>query len=503
MGLDGINSNNFNNEIKPADDNQQIKPKKIASLFDSFFDGKEKDIADCNKDGSISFDEASNYIKNFSLQNYDSRQVLLKIAAFLGVEMKSNIHYEEDSSFFNEILNNIENLKKADKDGDQNVTFQEAKSLEGLDKNNRLKLNRIFGIVDNEINNKQGGYGTCHLLTAGTGIAKQAPKVFENIIKQDEEGNVTVTLYGADSEPFSIKIPNRILRLQQERRARVKNNAMIHGEKATGYGSSDPEAIALEMAYANYGRKIEKDNKLYLEKLQNYIDNSEFKMVEKPSIEGVTFENITQEKLDELYNYYYNSANNEGVRGNSMFVFIRRKEYLTEEQFNTFINEYYPNSQPIVLEKPKRLTAITEVENWLKNSSSESVEKPEMQQLKSSGSLNSGGFTERSIQLLAGGTFRRYASENTKPEIIETELANITSSYAESDDNVNIYSADFKAADLDGKIKAGHAYLVDGYFGEEVILVDPHDSSKKIYYPKKRFLENYKNFGINTIENKI
>lgn len=499
MKLNDISLNNNNAQYTEV---ESIDVVKKNSIFDKIF-GANKD-ADTNGDGSVSFDEAIEYInKNYT--NDKAREIILKVAAFLGVEKKNNgLGIEGDNSFYSEIIENIEILKKIDKNNDNNIDLAEVKSANNLSEKETIKLNRIFGIVDNKFNNKQGTFGTCHLLTSGDGIARNAPEVFAEIVKQNEKGDITVTFYGADGEPFSRTISNKAIQRRQESRARVYNEAVIYGNKASKLGSSDPDAIALELALALYGNYMKEKREQYEKELQNYIDNSEFKMVEKPSIEALTYESLSQEKLDELHNYYINSVNNEGKRGSHCFAFSKKKESLTKEQFDWFIKEYFPNSEPTMLEKPQKLSNVSAVENWIRNSYSETFDKPEVKLQKGYPTLNSGWCTRDTIRLLAGGTWTHYQHNSTDDVKAEEALLSFNQiSPNEEETTVNIGTASFKNTELNGQIRPNHAYLINYTTKNYVVLTDPHDSTKTITYPIKDFLKNYADFSINTIPRKI
>lgn len=490
-----------NNNTKHADSEVIDASKKRNSVFDKIF-RTNKDV-DTDNDGTISFDEAIEYIKkNYTKENV--KEIIFKIAAFLGVEKKNNGYgIDKDNSFYNEIIENIEILKIVDKNNDNNVDLQEAKSANNLNEKETIKLNRILGIIDNKFNNKQGTFGTCYLLTSGDGIARNAPKVFKQIVKQHENGDITVTFYGTEEEPFSCKIPNKRIQREQEARAKRRNDIITYGKKSQ-YGSSDPDAIALEVAISLYAKSIKDKNKQQEEEIQNYIDNSVFKIVEKPSIEALTYQELTQEKLDELHNYYMNSVNNSGERGCDIYAFTKNRNHLTQEQFDWFINEYFPNSKPTILEKPKKLSNSSAVKNWIKNSHSDTFTKPEIKPKKGYPNLNNGWFTRDTIRLLAGGTWKNYNINVTDESIIKEELANLMKKSSISNETtVDIATTGFLKPDLNGKIKPKHAYLINYTTKTHVILTDPHDSTQIISYPIKDFLKNYHDFSINTIPREI
>ncbi len=464
------------------------KKKPNAGLFDKYFMGKTKEVADSNHDGTISFDELHAYIKN---SPDASEEIVLDVAKFLGVEKTSTEgRVFGDAGFINKILQKLNLLKRVDKNQDSNIDYKEITEDSTLDSASRIQLNKIFGIVDGEFNNRQGKLGSCWALTGGTGLAMFAPEMFDHVVKKDNAGNAIVTFYGTEEEPFECKIPRQYIMNRQQARTQQINYSKTYGWEVGKFSSSDPDAIALETAFAAYQKKIENDKKEYETICLKYVQTSTPKPIVKPSTETLT-QNITQAQWDEYVNYYHNSD------GPNKPVISRDLKYVTPEKIES-LKEYIKVSHPIEVKKPTEHETkfnTTKYLNWLKNSEPTTVEKPEIKSFPYTPSVIDGGYSEYAIKLMVGGTYQTFTPENKSEAINALENLN---PYGEQN---KIASVSFKKKDSD--VIPNHAYLITRVTENEVFIIDPHNSNIEKPYSKKRFYENFLNLGVNTLPEKL
>ena len=104
-------------------------------------------------------------------------------------------------------------------------------------------IKQAFGICDGDVsNNKQGHLGTCHLLSCRDelGDNEELSEIVKNVVKQNDDGTVTVTFYGAtdkNGKPLSYNFTNKEIA------------ESIHYRGNDKGCSSDPDNAALEMGY--------------------------------------------------------------------------------------------------------------------------------------------------------------------------------------------------------------------------------------------------------------
>lgn len=121
-------------------------------------------------------------------------------------------------------------------------------------------IKKAFAICDGDITkNKQGYKGTCHLLSckAELDACPQIKDIVENIVVQNNDGTVTVTLFGItedDGKPYSVTLTNKEIR-----------ESYRYNDKR---GSFDPDAAALELAYQKLVAYVTEKNKEFNKRIE-------------------------------------------------------------------------------------------------------------------------------------------------------------------------------------------------------------------------------------------
>ena len=503
------NVNNSNNkavesEFLPIEQNNKPVKNTEQNIFDRYIEDSEKTLIDTNKDGTISFDELKNYVNSSNAKD----DTLFDIAVLMGYEKENRLPFSKDSLFKYNISNSLEFLKKADSNNDSNISFEEIKNSQTLSSGEKEKLYNMLGIVDGNINNKQGRYGSCWALAAGYGISKVAPELFKQVVKTDESGNAVVTLYGVSEKPFECTINKESIRRQIQRRAQIVNNNTLNpydNDKldTRRYSSSDPDAIAIEIAFAEYDRYINNKKSEYLKHLKEYVKSSTPNIIQKPDISTLSV-NMSQEEWDNVMNYYRNSDSPDREK----YLFYGSIDYLNEETINN-MKQYITNSTPQIIEKPE-LDSINgnvfNIANYIKNSHSSTVKKPEIKTIDNRiGSIKEGGSPGRAIKAMVGGEYQeinnyKYDEEGnivalTKDEKkeIKKELECINS----NNDNKRVYTVSFKKDD--STVIDRHAYFISKIDGKKVYLVDQHNTNKIIVYSMKKLLDNFDILNVNIL----
>jgi len=279
--------------------NAFIKSGSLMRFFvaDGKYNDKLYNKVDKNKDGNISWEEMKQYSERIN-----SLKDVKKLANQLGIPLKlipqednfENITLSDNDMFERVNMMSAQNTQKydferakddigrtldamqhADSNGDNIVSYEEVNDVK--DENERIILNRLYGIIDGSIDNEQGSYDNCYAITAQTALARKRPdsyaKVFIKysknnpdilkdcfIINSDnnknfKEGDVIVKLaLRIKSGVLTYVIPREdIIQKQREYAVQLNNN----GNKEN-IGSMDPDAIALEETL----KKIQNDNDL-------------------------------------------------------------------------------------------------------------------------------------------------------------------------------------------------------------------------------------------------
>ena len=501
------NVNNSNNkavesEFLPIEQNNKPVKNTEQNIFDRYIEDSEKTLIDTNKDGTISFDELKNYVNSSNAKD----DTLFDIAVLMGYEKENRLPFSKDSLFKYNISNSLELLKKADSNNDSNISFEEIKNSQTLSSGEKEKLYNMLGIVDGNINNKQGRYGSCWALAAGYGISKVAPELFKQIVRADEHGTAIVTFYGVGEKPFACSMTNESIKKQMQQRTQIVNNNNLNPYDEQDnrlYFSSDPDAIVIERAFAEYDRYINNKKSEYLKHLKEYVKSSTPNIIQKPDISTLSV-NMSQEEWDNVMNYYRNSDSPDREK----YLFYGSIDYLNEETINN-MKQYITNSTPQIIEKPE-LDSINgnvfNIANYIKNSHSDTVEKPEIKTIDNRiGSIKEGGSPGRAIKAMVGGEYQeinnyKYDEEGnivalTKEEKkeIKKELERINS----NNDNKRVYTVSFK--EDDSTVIDRHAYFISKIDGKKVYLVDPHNTNRIIVYSMKKLLDNFDILNVNIL----
>ena len=503
--INGPQNNNMPNNV-PAENAapKTVKPKR--SIFDAIFKGEDRQIADKNQDGSISLEEAYNYIGMSGKDTGMRNMILDRLGAFLGIENNSGLDSDKDAMYKYQLQKSINVLLKVDTNADSDVTIDEIRAAKNLTDTEKKLLNTAFGLVDGNIDNKQGSYGSCWALTAGYGLSKEAPDLYQKVVKQDEEGNAIVTFYGLGDEPVEFKVSREYIhRMIVKRTAIVNHNnnkANMYGngeQNLSNYGSSDPDAIALEAAMSMYDKKIKQEEEAYRQQLVDYVNSSTPNIIEKPDISKLA-PGMSQEDWKEFFNYYKNSES----EYKNQFLFTSLIDEMTPDDIEN-MRTYVANSTPAEVVKPdvNKLSLSSKLFNYIKNSHSDTMEKPEWKLIgnRIGGTITGGGDPGRGVQALAGGTCEKYYGyhyEDEYTELTNEELAKIEQILKDKQPgDKKIYSTSFKSDDK--TVISSHAYFISRVEGNKVYLVDPHDSSREISYPLKKFLGNFSDLAVNTL----
>ncbi len=246
----------------PSATGEKTKPK---DLFDSMFDGIRENM---ESTGLQEFDIASSQVNmlsytlgaGFSVQNQNAQNNTMSV--YQGI--KSRIDFSKvdandwklsRTGFLNHkadsLSANIWYGEYVSKNGP--LTFPKAIELlkdSTLAPENAEFIKTAFGICDGDVlNNKQGSVGSCHLLSSvnefQTDENPEMKQILKDMIKQNDDGTVTVTFRGNKDEngnPIPITITNAEIAASYQ--------TMLN----TLGGSSDPDSVALELAYIKYSQ---------------------------------------------------------------------------------------------------------------------------------------------------------------------------------------------------------------------------------------------------------
>lgn len=495
-----INVNDPKSLPSEASTTQSFVAKKDDNVLSVFnvFNKSEKEVIDKNNDGKISIEEVKSYLNN---ENSDSK-VLGKIANILGVEIKSKDNFTDNIQFKKDANMILDALEKVDNNKDNNVTLQEIKNAQNLSKDEQAQVNKMFGLVDSKIENKQGRFGSCWALSAAYGLSSKDQARFADVVKQDDEGNAVVTFYGVDGEPFTTKIDRKIIQSLIRVRTKLVNQNTLNALNNQKYFSSDPDAIAIEMAFKKYEEHINDLKNKQNEYILNYINNSTPSQIQKPDIQKLSI-GMTDAELKEFINYYKNSYSEDKNR----YVFPNNVKSITPEIVEK-MKAYIQNSTPMTVEKPTESEIsynLPKVINYMNNSHSETVPKKEIKMYKNNvGNIVSGGWPGAAVKLMAGGTLDTYwgtnfNSDTNKYEPISNEeqekIKDILKNTKESN---QVFSIAFRKAD--GDVYSDHAYNIVGNDDKNIYLVNPHDTNAEpVKYPIKTAVENLKILEVNSL----
>ncbi len=290
--------------------------------------------------------------------------------------------------------------------------------------------------------------------------------------------NVTITLYGTKNEegkPYTYTF----------------SHVEIMKHKS---GSTDADAVALEMAIHKYNDDLKSKNEAVSETIKEYINASTPIMQEKPSAELLASD-MSEEDWAKFYNYYLNST---GKDKDSVIItrelrFADDRDKMIEDMRN-----YLANSVPALPEKPDSQQISfgfmsSSVTNYLKNSYSDTVEKPDFQaRLLPPGNFVTGGNLDTALKLMYGEACESkiYKNGETEPDVAKSIIA-------ASGGSNNILTVSFK--NKDNQVITNHAYYVIKSDNRFVYLSNPHNSDVCIKYSKKDFMKNYKELAEMTI----
>ena len=160
----------------------------------------------------------------------------------------------------------------------------------------------------------------------------------------------------------------------------------------------------------------------------------------------------------------------------------------TEARSKT-IEEYVNASTPVMPEKPSivdisRGFMSGKVYNYIQNSQSETVAKPEPKARLSAPNFTSGGDLHAALKYMFGDAceYTVYKNEETGQDMVESLLA-------KAQDSQTVLTVNFQ--NEDDSVITSHAYYLVKSDNKFVYLSNPHNSDAYIKYPKKDFMENY------------
>ena len=540
-----INSNNNLPERFLENIDADAKKQK-KSIFNRYFE-KDKALmeqADLNEDGNLTAFEVRRWIE-LVLIPYGKLQdairnnakdvtlkIIINIANMLGIIYDG---YEPDAGELRkELVEELNNYQKIDANRDGVITGEELdEANKTLSKSTTAMRNNEEGLVDGYIDNYQGTYGSCWLLSRIRGIAKKAPELYNQMIKQDKEtGEVTVTIPGNSGEPFIYKISKeKLLELKKEA---IQGHRS--GLKGSRYHSTDIEAIAFEKAFLALENK---ENSKILSEVRNYLDNSTIK---KPEIlRGINLNDFLSMSDEEIEATRSNVCPRGSGTERDLELFIKytrpideklkkpstlRQDYDSYAEYIRTLVEYISNvdyeldvdmeifyDEETILKpwvkvpstsKKKGYQIVNESFSELRDyisisQSTNGVEKPTLSYYQNNVSVKSGGHNVDSFRMLLGSSTKinKYEkgdmSDNKIKKILENAVPN----------NKQVVCCGFALNDLG--LFTDHAYLVESIStnGKSVILSNPHNSEERINLSIKDFLNIFENITIATLPDKI
>ena len=506
MNSEKINNVNVNSVVKSENTVEFPKKQIKKTVFDSVFSNNELEFIDSNKDGSVSILEVKNYINS----NTSNEEILNKIANIMGIELTSSKPIADNYQFKSTANKILDSLLKIDTDKNNDITISEIDTAEILSEEEKVLINKMFGLVDGKINNKQGKFASCWGLAAGYGVSIANPEMFKQVVERDEEGNVIVTFYGLKDEPFVTKIDRHIIQGILKARTRLVNSNIQNGYiSSRQYYSSDPDAVAVELAFQNFDNYIEKLKREQKENILDYVENSEPIAPEKPSLDLIS-KDMTNDDLELILNYYNNSE----CENKEKYLIPYDVEYLNDEIVEN-IKQYIERSTPTAPEKPTEKDCeynYQVLSNYIKNSGSKTVQKPKLYSYYNNvGTISEGGLPGNAIQLMVGGTLDSYKGYNYDSSTGEytqlskqqrNKLVSILQDKGTLQGKNKVYSIAFR--DSNNELYSNHAYTIVDSDDKYIYLVNPHDTTAApIPYPINKAIKNLSILQINTLPNQI
>lgn len=500
MGFEIENHKNLNKHLDNDTQSKSSQVKKSVKdirIFEFGLNSGDKNLLDLNKDGQVSFNEFKDYINS---SNADSK-TLGKIATILGIELSTSDDYEYNIEFYTKANKILDNLMKVDTDKNNDISIQELENAEKLGESEKADLYKTCALPDGKINNKQGKQGSCWALAAAYGLSKANPELFNKIVRKDEDGNTIVTFYGAD-KPFETKI-NRFKIKTMLRQRTQKINSQVLGQTGSNmlnskFYSSDPDAVAIELAFEEYSRYVESLNSVQNTAINKYLNASRPSAPVKPDIDKITL-NMSNDDLKELSNYYNNST----CKNKEDSYLPYDVKYLNQDMIEK-IRKYVRESTPKAPEFPSEYDIkfrTSKLHNYLKNSYSEKYPVPYASiYVNPVGTIDGGGEAGKAIKILAGGELETLISPrgmtSSDSDKDKEKISSILLSKNVIQNNNRIYSVSFKVED--GLVSDNHAYTMINVDDENIYLVNPHDTdAEPIAYPIHNAIENVQILQIN------
>ena len=450
------NPANMNTQSSSANTPEQ---KKSGSIFDELFSkSRAGKILDTNQDGSISINEVSDYVKSSN----GSDSITKFIGAFLGI--KNGV---SGTDLVLKIMDKLNILKRSDLDGDSRISNDEIKNAQSFESSVRNEFNEILGIADGKISNKQGSLGSCWVLSPSKALSDKG--LLDLVLEVDDNYNVTVTLHGTEDEngkPYVYTFSRSQLMMRKS-------------------GSTDPDAVAMEAAFESYNMDLKARNEAVSKTIEEYVNASTPVMPEKPPVELLNSD-ISDEDWTKFFNYYNNSVS----ENKNSFIFASKLKYADDkEKMINDMKKYLEVSTPVMPEKPSivdisRGFMSGKVYNYIQNSQSETVAKPEPKARLSAPNFTSGGDLHAALKYMFGDAceYTVYKNEETGQDMVESLLA-------KAQDSQTVLTVNFQ--NEDDSVITSHAYYLVKSDNKFVYLSNPHNSDAYIKYPKKDFMENY------------
>ncbi len=548
MGFNYDSSINSNNLSEISVENDEIVEKKHEkSIFNQYFE-KDKALmeqADLNKDGNLTAYEVRRWIElvlnpcgklEDAIRNKAkdaTLKIIKNIANMLGIVYDG--YDPEAGELRKELVEELNNYQKIDTNRDGVITGEELdEANKTLSKSTTAMRNNEEGIVDGYIDNYQGTFGSCWLLSRLRGIAKKAPELYNQMIKQDKEtGEVTVTIPDRSGEPFIYKISKEQLLELRELSLQCHRN----GWNKSKYYSTDIEVIAFEKAFLALE---DKENFKILSEVQNYLDNSTIKKPE--NYKGVMLNEILNmsEKEIEALRGKESLASDGSLEDLIYFIKFTKpkdensiKPSINSEDYNSYaeylkalVSYISTVDYELDIDKEKFYNDSVILKPWIKRYSStkeryirvsnkafdelyqyikvsqplNGVEKPPISYSQQNVSVRSGGDHRTSFYMLLGHSAT--VEEYNNGDLSGNKIKKILTEAVQSENK--IVCCGFASNNL-GFI-TDHTYLVENIEKDGkkwIVLSNPHNAEKKEYITEKEFLELFESITVATLPDKI
>ena len=533
MGFNYDNSVGSNNNFIESNSGENNMPefKKILnfSIFNRCFSNNKTEIdkADTDKNGLLSITEVRNWIK-FTLitqgnlqdlptnsENNSIKNIVKNIANFLGITYVGE--NQDIQSLKIDLLKELDNYQDIDFNRDAVVTQEELEYANKiLPKSTTANRNNAIGKIDGYIDNIQGTFGSCWLLSAIKGLADNAPDLYNQLITQDQEtGEVTVTIPSKNGKPFIYKISKEKLLCARSKALEECRKKGIEGRSKYLF-STDIDAIAFEKAFLALERK---ETKEALSSVKNYLNNS---VLTKPE----TYNGIPLDKILEMSDEELNKLSHDGVFAGFIYntepkdksvdkPSYSRLDYTSEADYIRTIVSYCLNTEleidlsiistnDAILKPDKKINDEQGclrkehqlLEYYIEHSTPiNGVEKPNLNEIDNRNTRNvsiidgdtTGGYD---LKVLLGNDvkIKTYDNENISNGEIKKLLEEYTS------ENRKMVFCTFKDSE-DEDFVAKHRFLIKEVIKEGrkyIILSNPHDSEKEKSLSIDEFLNLYK-----------